>query len=645
MKPQHLLLPPAPIVKYTITLSAGEGGTVSTTGGEYEAGQTVSVTATPQGEYVFTSWSDGNTNATRTITIGSNSTLTANFEKRKYPLTINFEGEGEVIEEIVNAGRTTEYDSGTTVKLTAQAAAEWVFIGWTGDIESTEESVQIVIGEPKEVTATFEKKKYPLTVNIEGEGEVLEEIVNAGRTTDYDSGTTVKLTAQPEDEWLFTGWSGDIGDIDPTENPIQLTIIESKTVTANFEKRKYPLTINFEGEGEVLEEIVNAGRTTEYDSGTTVKLTAQPEDEWLFTGWSGDIGEVDPTENPIQLNIIESKTVTATFEKKKYPLTVNIEGEGEVLEEIIDAGRTTDYDSGTTVKLTAVPAENGWEFVGWTGAIESEELEVQLLVSEAKEITATFISIDQDGDGVNDNIDECPDTPQGLPVDEKGCITVQNINLNYNTLKMFPGKTIQMIAEVSPSNVLDDSISWSVEDNTIATVDENGLVTTITEGETNIVVSSNDGGSTKLIPILVGDWTDMISFNQLLIDVIIFGSNYTGIFGSRIINNSTQETIDLKGLKVYNGTGVFLYLDLDETSSPDLFPNLAPGQNQGLTVYFSVFVDVPIFEWTFSHNGEDVTVVHKYGFEGNVVFGKGERSSRNAVLNKTDLSGDISQSN
>ena len=51
------------------------------------------------------------------------------------------------------------------------------------------------------------------------------------------------------------------------------------------------------------------------------------------------------------------------------------------------------------LKLTAVPAENGWEFVGWTGAIESEELEVQLLVSEAKEITATFISIDQDGDG------------------------------------------------------------------------------------------------------------------------------------------------------------------------------------------------------------------------------------------------------
>ena len=223
--------PPAPIAKYTITLSAGEGGTVSTTGGEYESGQTVSVTATPQGEYVFKNWSDGNTNATRTITISSSSTLTATFEKKKYPLTVNIEGEGEVLEEIVNAGRTTDYDSGTTVKLTAQAAAEWVFVGWTGDIESSEESVQIVIGEPKEVTATFEKKKYSISVNIEGEGEVLEEIVNSGRTTDYDPGATVKLTAVPSEGWEFVGWTGSIAS---AELEIQILVSEAKTISAGF---------------------------------------------------------------------------------------------------------------------------------------------------------------------------------------------------------------------------------------------------------------------------------------------------------------------------------------------------------------------------------------------------------------------------
>ena len=147
--------PPTPVAKYTITLSAGEGGTVSTTGGEYEAGQTVSVTATPQGEYLFKDWSDGNTNATRTITVSSNSTLTANFEKKKYPLTVNIEGEGEVLEEIVNSGRTTDYNSGTTVKLTAVPAEGWVFVGWTGAIESTELEIQLLVSEAKTVSATF----------------------------------------------------------------------------------------------------------------------------------------------------------------------------------------------------------------------------------------------------------------------------------------------------------------------------------------------------------------------------------------------------------------------------------------------------------------------------------------------------------
>ena len=146
---------PAAVVKYTLSVTAGEGGTVSTTGGEYESGQTVSVTATPEGEYLFKDWSDGNTNATRTITVSSNSTLTANFEKKKYPLTVNIEGEGEVLEEIVIAGRTTDYDSGTTVKLTAVPSEGWEFVGWTGAIASAELEIEILVSEAKTISATF----------------------------------------------------------------------------------------------------------------------------------------------------------------------------------------------------------------------------------------------------------------------------------------------------------------------------------------------------------------------------------------------------------------------------------------------------------------------------------------------------------
>ncbi|MDA9888844.1 VCBS repeat-containing protein [Flavobacteriaceae bacterium] len=217
--------PPAPIVKYTITLSAGEGGTVSTTGGEYEAGQTVTVTATPQGEYLFKDWSDGNTNATRTITVSSNSTLTANFEKKKYPLTVNIEGEGEVLEEIVNSGRTTDYDSGTTVKLTAIPAEDgWsVFKKWSGSVNSTETSIEINISEPTTINAVFEESNFIVTKNrtrIEVEGVVLEDI----RATFYDVSGSFYYTHNGNEYFFNSGnrWiSGELWNtsLDPQSLP------------------------------------------------------------------------------------------------------------------------------------------------------------------------------------------------------------------------------------------------------------------------------------------------------------------------------------------------------------------------------------------------------------------------------------------
>jgi hypothetical protein len=152
---------PTPIAKYTIIFSAGDGGSVSTTGGEYEKGQTLTVTATAQGEYLFTGWSDGITDATRTITIDATKTITANFEKKKYPLKVNIEGEGEVLQEIVKAGKTTDYSSGTMVKLTAVPAEGWGFVGWYGAIVSSESIIQITVNESKQLSAVFKETEPP----------------------------------------------------------------------------------------------------------------------------------------------------------------------------------------------------------------------------------------------------------------------------------------------------------------------------------------------------------------------------------------------------------------------------------------------------------------------------------------------------
>ena len=65
---------------YTLTLTASpaEGGTVSGAG-QYEAGTAASIQATANSGYTFTRWSDGDTNATRSVTVKNDLALTAEF--------------------------------------------------------------------------------------------------------------------------------------------------------------------------------------------------------------------------------------------------------------------------------------------------------------------------------------------------------------------------------------------------------------------------------------------------------------------------------------------------------------------------------------------------------------------------------------
>ena len=146
-----------PVISYTLTVSSGTGGSVSSNGGSYNQGQSVSITATPNPEYVFVNWSNGSTNNPLSITVNSNQTVTANFEKRKYPLTINIEGEGTVREEVVSSGKSTptEYNSGTTVLLTSLPSDGWEFSNWSGDVESSNSTITVLLNDSKNINVTF----------------------------------------------------------------------------------------------------------------------------------------------------------------------------------------------------------------------------------------------------------------------------------------------------------------------------------------------------------------------------------------------------------------------------------------------------------------------------------------------------------
>ena len=176
-----------PVISYTLTVSSGTGGSVSSNGGSYNQGQSVSITATPNPEYVFVNWSNGSTDNPLSITVNSNQTVTANFEKRKYPLTVSITGSGTVSEEIISSGKTTtEYNSGSVIRLTANASDGWSFSSWSGNVSSTQNPIEVSINEAKTVTAafseidsstssttgnTYNQDNAPGYINVNGQGE------------------------------------------------------------------------------------------------------------------------------------------------------------------------------------------------------------------------------------------------------------------------------------------------------------------------------------------------------------------------------------------------------------------------------------------------------------------------------------------
>ena len=211
---------PAPI-QYTLSVSSGDGGTVSSEGGTYDEGTDITLTATPNGEYIFSNWSNGSTDNPISFELNSDTNLTANFEKRKYALTINISGEGTVTEEIIETDKSTDYDSGTKVKLTAVPSEGWVFRSWGELIENQELSFEIIIDEPKEVNVVFDEivEEGYFSVNYEGNGtfirygapypplksygvELIEGEVNDDG--EYLNGSTLRFTYQNNPGWFLS---------------------------------------------------------------------------------------------------------------------------------------------------------------------------------------------------------------------------------------------------------------------------------------------------------------------------------------------------------------------------------------------------------------------------------------------------------
>ena len=201
------------INQYNVEVTSIGNGLVNYVNGIYNHGDEITITATPNKNYHFVQWSDGNTENPRTIVVTEDLNLTAEFAINQYEVEVKSDENGYV------TGSGT-YDYGTEVTIEAVANEGYHFVKWSDG--NSENPRTIVVTEDVELTAEFAINQYEVNVKADENGYV------TGSGT-YDYGTEVTIEALANEGYHFVKWSD--GN---TENPRNITVTEDITLTVEF---------------------------------------------------------------------------------------------------------------------------------------------------------------------------------------------------------------------------------------------------------------------------------------------------------------------------------------------------------------------------------------------------------------------------
>jgi len=222
----------------------------------------------------------------------------------------------------------------------------------------------------------------------------------------YEAGRNVTVTAESNENCTFTGWTDETGaSVSPDETVTITMDTKNKILFANFRQKDGPTDIYTLSTGIIPTTggtISLSSQQDTYNAGDQVTATANPNQNYKFTAWSGAVYSTERTVTIKMEGDEKNKTLIANFEAvtvetKKYTLTVNADPIGG---SVTKAPNQNEYDAGTKVTVTATP-NDGYMFTGWTGALTSTNLSVEINMNENKELTANFVLGDTPpGDGL-----------------------------------------------------------------------------------------------------------------------------------------------------------------------------------------------------------------------------------------------------
>ena len=337
--------------KYTITLLATNGSV--TGGGTFKAGSLIQITATPNNNYRFVRWDDGNTDNPRSITVSEDMALTAVFEYEgsqttepdKYTITLS------ATNGTVSGGGT--FEKNTEIQIKATPDNGYHFVRWSDGNKENPRSITVT--KNMELTAEI-SDKYKISAKVKGEGWV-------SGTGSFSYGQTVTIKATADDNYHFSKWND--GDKNRTRT---ITVTEDLELTATFSPDLFEISVQKTDGGKIKGADI-------YSYGEEVEIKAVPDEGYKFVSWNDG-----NTDNPRTVIVKSDKTYSAEFAPMTYTITIDAEN-GTV------TGFTGDFASGDTATLTAIAAD-GFRFVCWSDSTTDNPRIVTITADLA--LTAVF---------------------------------------------------------------------------------------------------------------------------------------------------------------------------------------------------------------------------------------------------------------
>ncbi len=265
----------------TVTAPAGLGDGINcgqTCSETYSTNSNVTLTAVANNDSLFTAWSGNCTGSQpiNTIRLDKDKTCTAIFSPKpppgNYNLTLTQPENGQISSDPAGLNCGTEcsahYPEGSTVNLTATAAAGYVFTNWSGDCHSVSTKTIVTMNAHQLCSAHFHEPppdgQYHLTIIKIGSGTVTSDTgaIDCGDncTAAYPQGTTVTLTAKADTFSRFTGWEGDCVVSATNQSVASLIVNQKANCTANFET--LPSRLQFLLTNYSINEILGKARLT-----------------------------------------------------------------------------------------------------------------------------------------------------------------------------------------------------------------------------------------------------------------------------------------------------------------------------------------------------------------------------------------------